>query len=311
MTHKKRSVLAALFCAGLMLAASLIAASPAGATTSSRSAMTADNCAPLTTANDNWLDAVYEWELGRCIDSSGLAAWSAALAQGTSRTRIVQIIDFSAESLGNDVTWAYQYWLGRTPNADEIAYWSQFITPASGGDDVMWAGVSASNEAYAYYLSETDNDTVQADQDWISDVYGFFLDRGIEEDEEAQTFWMSYIENGALIGSGPDRASTYSARYAMVRSLLVSDEQARYYVNDVYSNVLDRSADSNGAAFWFSWFQKTHDYFGLYEHFLASNEFFNDAQTQSTNARRAGANTHPGVAGRSSQSRGAQARSAS
>jgi hypothetical protein len=308
MTHKKRSALAALFCAGLMLAASLVAASPAGATTSGASSrMVVDNCAPLNTANDKWLEAVYEYVLGRCVDPSGLAGWSAAMAQGTSRFKVVQAIDFSAEAKGDDVGWAYQYWLDRDPNTSEIGYWSQFITIANGGDDVLWAGVSASDESYAYNLSHDENDTVQADGDWMDDVYEFFLNRDV--DESAYDFWLSYIENGAPIEETDHRLSTYSARNAMVRSLLVSDEQARYYVNDVYSSILDRGADSGGAAFWFSWFQKTHDTFGLYENFLSSAEFFNDAQNVEVTARRAEAHGH--IGSRVSQSKGTAARKAS
>lgn len=289
-----------------MLVASIAAAAPAGATGASRADIPEGGCPVAPTANGKYVTAIYEFEFNRCPDASGLASWTAALNGGMSRLTFVRMLDFSDEALANDVGYAYDYWLDRTPSSSEVAGWAANIRQ-SGSDDTLYAVVAGSDEAYQYYLSEDDNNTANADNDWLNDVYNYFLARDL--DEGSYYFWSAYIENG------PNHTSTMARRIAMVSNVIVSDEAGRALITDAYHYVLDRAPDSSGTAYWLSWYQQNHDNLGLFERFLASDEFYNDSQNQVATAQRAAAQRaasggQSGPAGRASAAKAAKAATA-
>ena len=99
----------------------------------------------LTSSNNNqFLDAVYQFVLGRGIDPTGQAFWTQQLNQGVSRTAVVQQILASQEAGNLKVANFYRDLLGRAPD-DGAAFWTQQLSAGASEFDVI-AGFLSSNE---------------------------------------------------------------------------------------------------------------------------------------------------------------------
>ncbi|HVX59670.1 MAG TPA: DUF4214 domain-containing protein, partial [Pirellulales bacterium] len=99
-------------------------------------------------ANDGFLNAVYEDALGRQIDATGLAWWSAQLASGQTRTQVVDQI-LSADEYHQDVVKAaYGQLLDRSADAAGTSYWASALK-AGATDQQLWAAIAGSEEFYA------------------------------------------------------------------------------------------------------------------------------------------------------------------
>jgi hypothetical protein len=74
-------------------------------------------------ANQVFVENLYEVLLGRTTDPVGLAAWTALLNQGTLPSSIVQAIENSDEYRADQVQQLYQRYLNRQPEAGGLQFW--------------------------------------------------------------------------------------------------------------------------------------------------------------------------------------------
>lgn len=94
-----------------------------------------------------FIDGVYECLLGRSADPSGLSTWSAALANGVSRSQVVYDVDTSNEAFNDDVQSDYQSLLGRSADPAGLATWVGALS--SGVTDLqVFADIAGSQEFY-------------------------------------------------------------------------------------------------------------------------------------------------------------------
>jgi hypothetical protein len=98
--------------------------------------------------NSGFVSAVYEGLLGRAADAPGLAAWSADLANGTSRSAVAYDIDISNESRTNSVTFFYQYFLNRAADSSGLSTWVSALNSGATDEQVI-AGIVGSPEFYS------------------------------------------------------------------------------------------------------------------------------------------------------------------
>jgi Domain of unknown function (DUF4394)/Calx-beta domain/Domain of unknown function (DUF4214) len=96
--------------------------------------------------NRGWLDAVYADVLGRAIDPTGLAGWTAALNAGASRTDVAQAILASVESNTRELQQLYQALLGRAGDAFGLAAFSAALN--SGVSDEIVAAIMVGSQEY-------------------------------------------------------------------------------------------------------------------------------------------------------------------
>ncbi|WP_421120774.1 DUF4214 domain-containing protein [Aquihabitans daechungensis] len=74
-----------------------------------------------------WLDRMNGRALGRPMDTAGLNYWAAKLASGTSRATVTRSIVDSTAWRRQRVISAYQRWLKRTPDANGLEYWQNWL----------------------------------------------------------------------------------------------------------------------------------------------------------------------------------------
>jgi hypothetical protein len=196
--------------------------------------------------NAAYTQALYRTLLGRPADDAGLAFWVGQLGAGASRTQVAAGIWGSTEHLGLEVDNLYTTYLHRMSDQAGRTFWVQALATGASVQDLTLRFVLSGEYTNAHPDTES----------FISGLYADVLGR-MESPAEAQ-WWMS-------------QAGT---RDEIARSFLTSPEEARHTVDRFYSDLLGRSADSNGLTFW------TNDLLSgrvsadqIAEAFLGSDEF--------------------------------------
>jgi uncharacterized repeat protein (TIGR01451 family) len=176
------------------------------------------------TATQRWLSETYRELLGRKIDSSGLVGWTAALANGTTRTQVVLAIEASAEYRQNVINNFYVTLLGRAATPMELGIQLRFLTTPVHGAlptfEQLEAMILGSPE---YFQKHGANNT-----SFLNAVYQDVLGRPIEQ--------------GAL----SDRLSQLSggvSRAAEALDILMQGEAAGDRVEAAYQKYLGRLAE--------------------------------------------------------------------
>src|SRR5262249_51505414 len=100
-------------------------ARPSGTTTFAVARYLGD--APVADANQRFLNQLYLDLLGRTIDPSGQATWSAMLTRGVSRTQVTLQIEGSAEYRTRQVQDFYGLLLNRAPDSTGLAAFAGFL----------------------------------------------------------------------------------------------------------------------------------------------------------------------------------------
>jgi len=84
----------------------------------------------------SFLASAYQNLLGHPIDPGSAASWTTYMNAGHSATAVAQLIINSDEGMGHSVTWIYNTFLHRNPEAVGLSGWKSFIaanaTPANG-----------------------------------------------------------------------------------------------------------------------------------------------------------------------------------
>jgi uncharacterized delta-60 repeat protein len=173
--------------------------------------------------NERFLSQLYLDLLGRPVDPSGLASWGGLLDRGVSRFDVTRAIQVSTEYRQAVVREAYVRLMGRRADDSGLASWTEFL--ARGGTrDQLEASLVGSAEFFARFGSTNEG--------WLSVAYGFLLGR-TPPDASGQRSW------GAALAAGVPRA-------AVALALLGSAEGDANTVRRLYTQLLQRQADSSG-----------------------------------------------------------------
>ncbi|TMQ35387.1 MAG: DUF4214 domain-containing protein [Planctomycetota bacterium] len=181
------------------------------------------------TANQRFVSEVYRDMLGRKVDASGLAAWSALLDTGTSQFQVVRLIqtDPHHEFLFREVDQLYRQYLHRASDPGGANAAVQFL--AQGGTVEQLATILATSPEFNQGQTNGSNDS------WLN---AFYLDAlGRQVDPGGQAAWDHAFAGGAT-------------RAQVAAGIFGSDEYHRDLVSAYYLQVLDRTADAGGLAGW-------------------------------------------------------------
>ena len=175
------------------------------------------------------MSEVYRDILGRKVDASGLAAWSALLDTGTSQFQVVRLIqtDPHHEFLFREVDQLYRQYLHRASDPGGANAAVQFL--AQGGTVEQLATILATSPEFNQGQTNGSNDS------WLN---AFYLDAlGRQVDPGGQAAWDHAFAGGAT-------------RAQVAAGIFGSDEYHRDLVSAYYLQVLDRTADAGGLAGW-------------------------------------------------------------
>jgi hypothetical protein len=169
-----------------------------------------------------FLDNAYQSLLGRPIDATGLAAWSALMDQGGTAQQVVQGITHSAEFRTDEVEQMYQEFLHRTADPQGLSAFTNFL--AQGGTlEQAQALVSGSPE----YLQLHGGDN----SGFLAALYQDVVHRAIDANGSA-TFTQ-------LLANGTSRAQ--------VADMVISSLECRQVVvGDLFQQFLHRPGDTAG-----------------------------------------------------------------
>lgn len=95
-----------------------------------------------------WVESLYQHLLGRSADAAGLAWWTAALAQGESRSQVAFGLTNSGERATQRIGEDYQQYLGRPADPAGIEYWIDQFQHGKTNEDLI-TGFLATDEYFA------------------------------------------------------------------------------------------------------------------------------------------------------------------
>lgn len=214
-----------------------------------------------------YLDAVYEDLFDRPVDPAGAATWTAALRSGTPRRAVADAITGSDEFRTALITNAYETFLGREPDAAGLAHWLQRMREGLTIQQ-MEAGFLASPEYWAAHGNR--------EYSFVEGLYRDVLGR-LGTPAEI-TSWMSPIQR-----CRPELHMGFPQlclpRDVAALQFLLSTERLRMDLEADYQWLLFRSLDPTGSATWVSQLQSGVRYENVVGSIIASDEYWNLANS--------------------------------
>jgi hypothetical protein len=195
---------------------------------------------------------VYQDLLGRPVDPSGLAYWTALLDQGTPRTEVARLLTHNPEYYATIIRPAYQQYLGRTADDAGLQFWTSQMQQGL-SDEQLEAAFIGSPEYYQH--------SGGTDKAWVDAMYQNLLGRA--PDAAGEAYWVGQLAAGA---------SRSSVAYGFAASL--ECEGARVQAD--YRKFLGRSASDQEVAFWVNAFAHGLTNEDVVTGFVASDEYFNE-----------------------------------
>jgi hypothetical protein len=176
-----------------------------------------------TTPNEQFVMQAYLDLLQRPVDVTGMATWTAALANGGSSAQVVQGIEASQEFRVVEVTTLYTRYLHRTPDPAGLDGFTALL--AAGGSVEQVAEMLTVSQEYLQTQGGGTNDG------FLDALYRDALDRAVDPVGQA-------IFGGALARGVP--------RAAIVTAVFTSLEFQQDLVKGLYASFLRRPADDGG-----------------------------------------------------------------
>jgi uncharacterized delta-60 repeat protein len=177
-------------------------------------------------ANAIFVAQVYEDLLGRPVDAGGLTNWTGALAQGNSRTWVVQAIAGSLEYQTKVVDSLYRKLLGRSADPTGLGVFTSALAAGATVEQVE-AAIAGSPE---YFNRAGGTNTA-----FLTALYRDILARPV--DPAGSQTW------GAALAGG-------MGRDAVAQLVLTSGEARQDLIESYYEQYLHRAADQGGLNTW-------------------------------------------------------------
>ncbi|HEU5150359.1 MAG TPA: DUF4214 domain-containing protein [Iamia sp.] len=223
---------------------------------------------PAEEGDARFVRYIYLNILFRCPSAADTAYWTGRLAAGYGRGAFAKYVDLSTENLvHNNVRQLYLGLLDREPTSAELTAGVAHIRRYQ-SDAVIIADILASDEYYDIFgRPDRASDT---DEAWLDHVYGFILDRGI--DQGGLAHWS------AVLGE----ESTQATRRTVTRALERSREATVGWIYGVYFAGLHRPPGPNEFGYWQQWLLGAGQWrtFQMWTSVLSSAEGYRLAQTQ-------------------------------
>lgn len=184
---------------------------------------TAYSIANVETANQHFVESLYQSLLHRPVDPTGLKAWTTQLDQGASRSQVVFAIEQSGEYRMDVIGGLYAKLLNRAVDPSGSATWNAFL--AHGGTvEQLEAVIIGSGEYFARRGGGTNGG-------WLQAVYQDVLNRGI--DVNGLQTWSHDLIFGFTRGH--------------IAQLIINNAEGfQVEVQTFYQQFLNRNADSDG-----------------------------------------------------------------
>lgn len=203
------------------------------------------------TANQRFVDQVYQDLLGRPPEADGLTAWLAQLGQGMSRSQLVAEIEQSPEYRRDEVTAIYQHYLHRPADSGALEMGSQLL--AKGETDEQLATIVTGSPEYLALHGGTN-------QGFLNALFQDALNRPIDSGTN--------VAFGQTLAAGASRAQIAAIVFA-------SHEYHAGVVEIAHLDLLHREADAAGQSFWTDRLDAGVSNDQLVAALAGSNEYFN------------------------------------
>lgn len=205
---------------------------------------------PGGTGDQQFVANVYNDFLQRTVEAAGLTYWSARLDAGLSRTQFVAAIEASAEYRQNEVTSLFERYLHRAAEPAALNAGSQLL--ADGGNVEQLAEIIASSDEY-FALHGGTNDG------FLSALFQDALQRPIDPAT------LALFEQDLAAGA---------TRLQIAEIVFSSHEYHADVVQNAYTQLLGRTTDAAGAAYWAGLLDNGLTDEQLFAAIAASNEYF-------------------------------------
>lgn len=226
---------------------------------------------PAEAGNARFVRFIYLNILFRCPTEADTEFWTDKLDAGYGRGQFAKYVDLSTENLVfNNVIALYGRLLEREPTQSELDAGVAYIR-ANQSDGQLIADILASDEWYDSFARPRSGRASEKDQEWLDAVYGFILDRGVDED--GLEFWSGVL----------GEQSTAATRRKVTRSLERAPEATFGWIFGVYGAGLNRGPSGDEIGYWQQWLLgpvgkwRT---FHMWTSVLSSAEGYARAQTQ-------------------------------
>jgi CSLREA domain-containing protein len=210
------------------------------------------------TPDQKYIQEIYRDLFGRQPEKQGLNFWVAELAQGVPRQQVafqmVKIASFE-EFQHDTVAALYQQYLGRTPDAGGLAFWSAYLYDGGTIEGMSQALVSSPE-----YFQKRGGGTAGG---FLNALFHDALGRQIEP--PALTYFEGLVAEGA---SAPEIAE----------AVFASDEYHRLRVNSFFAQFLGRPANPGALAYFAGELDNGGRDEIVISQLLSSDEYYEQAQ---------------------------------
>jgi hypothetical protein len=193
------------------------------------SAITTRPSFPGLTAQERYIQALYEAELGRAGTLAELDGWVSLLNRSGPQA-VVAAIHGSTEAKDNLVKSWYREFLGRSPGSGEEMGWVNMLLAGKTEESVL-SQILGSTEFYQRAQTLVTSGTPQ--QRYIQELYQSLLHRTASDSEVAG--WMGYLEGGQQV---------------VAADFLSTPEFRSNIFTAYYETLLHRQPDAAGLANW-------------------------------------------------------------
>jgi uncharacterized protein (TIGR03118 family) len=202
------------------------------------------------TANERFVDLVYQQLLNRQADPGGLAFWAAQIDQGVTRAQVIAQVEASPEYRTDVIQKTYQRFLHRSADPAGLNFWRNFLQQG-GTTEQMDAGIVSSPE-YLQARGGGNNDG------FLNALFQDALNRPI--DTAGHDFFTQELANHFTPGQ-------------IATQVFGSPEFQQDLVKKDYLQFLHRPAETGGLNFWVALLQQGQTDEQIAASILASDEF--------------------------------------
>ena len=208
---------------------------------------------PVRPASERYVRESYRSVLGRGADESGLAYWGGRIDDGLGRGVFASQLVLSGEALVRQVDATYATALDRAPTAAERDAAVSRMKRGRLAPEGLLVELLSSSEWLSLNAIPPDR--------WVSSLYEDVLGRTPADAE--RTYWTTVIANGS------DPATV--ARQ-LAKGIVYSSEYLGRQVDDAYDQLLGRTSDAAGRAYWIGVLRHGQTTFSVARLLLASTE---------------------------------------
>jgi hypothetical protein len=215
---------------------------------------TASATVVVGSSNQVWLEQAYRDILGRDVDPSGLAFWSAVLASGTTRGVVAYLLQTSTEYHADQIQAAFQTLLHRPADTASLSYFVGLMGQGASIEQID--GMIAGSDEYFQVRGGGTN------AGFLAAIYQDFLHRNL--DPTGLQVWQQALAAG-------------QSRTLVVFDVLGTSEYKTDVVNSIYQTYLHRNPDSASLSAFVNYLMQGGSDAAVAAALIGSQEYLNNA----------------------------------